>query len=310
MKLFKYLLAIATSAFVNLSFGLDVQQRWVANRSSGTWRISSDQTDIKIIGILDKESSLVSESTTERVSSSEWKVLPGQILVIEFQLNSVTLPVNEHFSGCSTHTLRLIDSNSIRNSLKWCLETNSGPVTVSREGAIFSDANEDAFRLNYPAPGDIVIWGDTHISGKGYTTKERWVVNKSSATWTFFAKRASVVVDGIVNPENGYVDYTISDQSVGMNSQGYSKHEIYPGQTMQIVYRLDYDDTPKIIALMDQNSKIFSYSWEVTYSRRWQELWTEKHISGASINGGAGKEPVYTNYPAEGDIDIHGNYWI
>lgn len=293
------------SAIFNVSSGLDTKTRWVANRSSETWKVKSKQTSIVINGIVDMDSRQVDtaisqETFTDHTAGGyrEWEVNPGQILEIIYQLNSPKFHWWSNNDLDDDYPLRLKDHNNVYVNYDWrALGSNEVRVGAKLSGT------EDMLRLNYPSYGDVVIWGATHESGKGTRKKERWIQNRSSATWKFYGHPSTIIIDGFIDPARGKVDYTISSQYTGTTSDEYIAWEVKPGQTLQIMYRLDYDDTRKLLAIRDHTGHLEVRSWKTTSP--WYKVWPD----GAKIELDGHQDPVNLNHPAEGDIDMYGNQW-
>ena len=310
MKIFNSLVFILVSSVFKVSLSITTQTRWVVNRSLETWKIRSKQTSIVIHGILDPQTHQVDtlidqETFTDHVAGGyrEWSVHPDQILLIDYQL---LLAKHTFMTGrwIDDHPLRITDHDSIYVDYSWeVLVSNNVRVGAKINGV------QDILRFNYPSSGDVVIWGPNHEQAKGTLMKSRWIRNRSSSTWRFYARDGSIIIDGFVDG-NGFVDYTILSQLIAINNGGYKVWEIKAGQILQIRYRIDYDapeGTGKILSLQDSNGELMTREWSVVTKRFWDTIWIVAEPVGAKIEHNGHRNPVNLNHPGEGDIDIYGD---
>lgn len=289
----------------NLSTGQETQKRWVTNRAMEPWYLDAKTSSIHINGILDIPSGQVDTSIDQlrtgslswRLDRDTWIIYPGQILEIEYQLDGSEF-YDTRKRPLAKDPLKMFDENGEYVDLYWSLPTSNG---VKRP--IISNGDPgSAMRLNYPADGDIVIWDDSYVEGTGSSTKQRWITNRSSATWKFFGHPSTIIIDGVVTPSLGLVEHTTPSQLLVVTTQGYHVWYIKPGQTVQIIYRLNYDDTPKLLGIKDYTGHLESRSWKTTKN------WIGS-ITGAKINLSGHQDPVNLNHPHDGDIDIYDNSW-
>lgn len=316
MKIFKCLAIILMSSIFNISSAASTQPRWIANRSLETWKLYTSQTYIVINGILDMDSrqvdtSINQETFTDNTAGGyrEWEVHPGQILEIIYQLNA---PVSKFWSESYVgEPLRLKDKNNIFVYYDWqVLFYDSERVGATILLTWDKDEEDDMIRFNYPSEGDVVIWGDIHESINDYKQTERWIKNRSSEIWKFYGNPSSIIIDGFIDPAYSKVDYTIPSQYTGTTSDGYRAWKIHPGQTLQIVYRIEDADTNGVLAIKDHVGHLEVRRWSVDYERRWYTIGLYRHIIGPQIELDEHQDPVNLNHPNDGEIDMYGDQWL